>query len=85
MSVDDRVDDVKVVKGVFDDGGVDEAASISFARCSTFGCKTNQLQICNWLVIAPNREGISSSSSRGYTVNKNKMILFIIMLGLYGQ
>ena len=48
------VDRVEVVRGVLDDDGVDEAASILFARCSIFGCKTNQLQICNWLVIAPN-------------------------------
>lgn len=54
LSDDDGVDDVKVVRGVFDDGDVEEAANILFARCSTFGCETNQLQICNWSVIAPN-------------------------------
>jgi len=47
-------DGVEVVRGAFDDVNVKETASILLARSSTFGCKTNQLQICNWLVIAPN-------------------------------
>jgi hypothetical protein len=54
LSDDDEVDVKEVVSCEFDDDDVVEAASILFARCSTLGCKTNQLQICNWLVIAPN-------------------------------
>ena len=63
---DDEVDVREVLSDGFDDGfddGVDEAASIWLARYSTFGCETNQLQICNWLVISLNWREISSSFS----------------------
>ena len=40
-------DEVEVVSGKFVDGCFVEASSILFAKCSTLGCKTNQLQICN--------------------------------------
>ncbi len=70
-------DDVKEVSDLFD-VGVDEAASIWFARCSTLGYKTNQLQTCNWLVIAPNWGGISSSFSR--SIIKWTKLHFIIII-----
>ena len=70
-------DDVKEVSDLFD-VGVDEAASIWFARCSILGYKTNQLQTCNWLVIAPNWGGISSSFSR--SIIKWTKLHFIIII-----
>jgi len=47
LSVGDEVGVKEVIGDEFDDEDDDEAVSILFARCSTFGCKTNQLQICN--------------------------------------
>ena len=74
---DDNEDDVKEISDLFD-VKVNEAASIWFARCSTLGYKTNQLQTCNWLVIASNWGGISSSFSR--SIIKWIKLHFIIII-----
>ena len=51
------------------------AASISFAKRNMFGCLTNQLQTCNWLVISSNCGGGESSlsSSSSISIDRNKV------------